>query len=323
MKENTYISLIHRSLDQQLNTADQKRLDNWLQESPENQTIYNEIRQVWAMSDQYEAKVQYDIDEEFGHVNRKIALHEKPRQSKSNLRKLVWYAASAAACFLLAMFVFNSQLDKPDFQYVANVDNDRIELPDGSKVTLAKGSEISYDKDWSKERALSFKGMAFFDIITNTNKPLKIDGADSDVTVLGTKFVYATGTGSKSYLDLYEGKVALQVGTQKDILQASTNTDSRQWANGTISNTKLHNDEYDWCNPSFTYVDKPLKTVARCISLWFDRPVIIDDAIKSCKVTGSFEQQSMEEMLTRISRLYGAEYIKKDNEDLIKGGSCK
>ena len=61
-------------------------------------------------------------------------------------------------------------------------------LPDGSRVVLASGSVISFtDRFGEKERRLSLKGEAFFDVVEN-GAPFHVDTYNARTTVLGTQF---------------------------------------------------------------------------------------------------------------------------------------
>ena len=60
-------------------------------------------------------------------------------------------------------------------------------LPDGSEVTLAEGSSISYNSIlWGFTRTTDLKGEGFFSV--KTGDQFTVETAHGDVTVLGTQF---------------------------------------------------------------------------------------------------------------------------------------
>ena len=62
-------------------------------------------------------------------------------------------------------------------------------LPDGSVVTINKGSSIAYASEFKgKSRALQLKGEAFFNVAPNKKKPFIISVNDVQITVVGTSF---------------------------------------------------------------------------------------------------------------------------------------
>jgi transmembrane sensor len=62
-------------------------------------------------------------------------------------------------------------------------------LPDGTSIWLNSGSRISYSKSFGAYgREVNLTGEAFFDVVSNPNKPFVIHTARIDIKVLGTRF---------------------------------------------------------------------------------------------------------------------------------------
>src|SRR5688500_8169129 len=104
---------------------------------------------------------------------------------KSAMRRRYWIAAAAITGFLVFLGItFFKQSDtqqlslvKPAkeiqplheiIRYNGSEKNELVFLPDGSKVTLAKGARISYNRLMNgKKRKVSLSGEAFFDVAQN------------------------------------------------------------------------------------------------------------------------------------------------------------
>lgn len=94
-----------------------------------------------------------------------------------------------------------------------------ITLPDGTKVTLNRNSTLTYNDNRESE----LTGEAYFEVAKDAAHPFVIHSGHLDVTVLGTKFNFRTGSESDtdaglSKLSLYEGSVSLDHASGTDRL---------------------------------------------------------------------------------------------------------
>jgi ferric-dicitrate binding protein FerR (iron transport regulator) len=71
---------------------------------------------------------------------------------------------------------------------LAQEDISTVDLPDGSRVYLNKGAEISYSKAFKNQRAVELKGEAFFDVMSDPQNPFTVHSGEMVVTVVGTSF---------------------------------------------------------------------------------------------------------------------------------------
>ncbi len=89
-----------------------------------------------------------------------------------------------------------------------------IDLPDGSRVTLEKGSKLYYAADFSSDdkakREVYLTGEAFFEIKKNAARPFYVYTSTVITKVLGTSFrVEAYPSASKATVTVKTGKVSV------------------------------------------------------------------------------------------------------------------
>ena len=94
-------------------------------------------------------------------------------------------AASVMAIIILAIFI-----NKPrPALFTAGSATENIKLKDNSQVTLFANTTLVVAPDFNKKnRTVTLRGDAFFDIAKNPQKPFVIHSGDVDVAVLGTSF---------------------------------------------------------------------------------------------------------------------------------------
>lgn len=112
------------------------------------------------------------------------------------LRQLPLWVRNIAAVLVFALFSFGiysayHMLKFPEtYVEVAGKRTIRtVVLPDGTKVTLNKSAQISWDSDFNKkDRKVSLVGEAFFDVKKIKQHPFILQSGNLATTVLGTAF---------------------------------------------------------------------------------------------------------------------------------------
>ena len=164
------------------------------------------------------------------------SLQEKMRRPDRKGRIIRWPGAVAlAACVsaVIVAFVFYSRPPvKESFSETAKavtgiheVSNDspsdrRVDLPDGSHVTLSPGSSLRYTDTFNdRDRRVKLSGRAFFEISHNGKKPFYVFASEVVTKVLGTSFsVEAYPDGMNITVSVKSGKVSVYPRRETDSL---------------------------------------------------------------------------------------------------------
>lgn len=183
------------------------------------------LAQVW--SDYEELGPRHDIN-----LDRKQAIRDhillvasrvaSEREDRPSLRPslhplLIFRIKSYAIAATIVLLVGLSFALSPSVQTfkapVGTATVNTVRLPDGSAVTLAPGSSISFTNEFGKNlRRVSLKGEAFFDVEKNTS-PFIVDTYNSRTTVLGTRFsirAWPTELDASTDVLVEEGNVSVQ-----------------------------------------------------------------------------------------------------------------
>ena len=148
-------------------------------------------------------------------------------QAKTSARVLPFYqrtsilAWAAAAVVLIAAFIgFYWISPGPVPQLIAESDStiQIISLEDGTEVTLRPYSQIYLISSDEDERTYTLEGEAFFDVVSDPNRPFSVSSGEGTVTVLGTKF-NLSNWGNKTSVFLEEGSVRFTAMDQQVVLE--------------------------------------------------------------------------------------------------------
>lgn len=172
------------------------------------------------------------------HIERKNILWDKieqnlerhhPKQTSTKLR-ILKYAAALILIFGAASGIwFYRQTTSLVQIATGNGESKSIRLPDGSNISLAPNSEISYHKDFVKneKREIWAKGEAKFNVThLNQNPRTVLKGErfivhldqEVNVEVLGTIFSVSSRQG-KSLVELLSGSVRVKQNQKQFLLQ--------------------------------------------------------------------------------------------------------
>ena len=149
-----------------------------------------------------------------------------------------------------------------------------VSLPDGSRVTLATGSELVYRRGLrGDDRRVTLTGQGYFDV-ERDGRPFVVETATARVEVLGTEFdVQAWPSATpETAVALVEGSVRLATPAGSVVLEPGQ---ASRTSGGPPTPPAATDVEAvaAWRDGAFSVVDAPLGSVAAALEARFGRPV--------------------------------------------------
>ena len=177
-----------------------------------------------------------------------------------------------------------------------------IILPDGTKVWLNAGSKLTYDKNFGEAiRNVNLTGEAYFDVVHNAEKPFVIHTSAMDIKVLGTEF------NVKSYPDESTTEASLIRGSIEVTLKDKRAEKIVMKPNEKLVVSNELKNDFKTLIPS----KKSLKPSDPIISLGHLNYFSLDSTILETSWVNNrliFEDESFEQVATRMSRWYGVDF---------------
>lgn len=196
-----------------------RRFDEWLSASSENESAWASTRtfsDVAALlsADRASREVSFAAGQQRTHVPPTAAspMHtsERPRlQPRKPGRRwaIPMMAMAAAAC--IALWAGPALLLHMRADHVTGTAEQReLDLPDGSRVTLAPASAIAIVDDRRGRHVRLLSGEAFFQVQPDSARPFRVTARDVEATVLGTSFDVRLGNDDVA-VSVEEGIVAV------------------------------------------------------------------------------------------------------------------
>lgn len=333
---NTYhITLINRYLAGEASEKEISELSAWLLESPEHKKLFAEHKKIndAVVQEMIESKV--DLDVEWDIIQKKM-MHQGGKSvsfvsEKKNPMRIIWRVAAGLVIlltvgFLLKMIIF----DNPSkIEVLASNDVLETTLPDGSNISLNKGSIIKYSKEFSGgTREVELNGEAHFEVTHNPEKPFIVSAGDLRVEVLGTKFYINTNApGGKVQVILIEGSVAAyykDTPEEKTILKPGEEADFMPSTKKITTTSQYEQYFMVWKTRSMKFENEKLDHVVYTISRAYNQKItLLNPDAGNCRLTVSFEGQTLESVLKVLESTLDLKVSKRGDEILVDGNGCK
>jgi transmembrane sensor len=201
-----------------------------------------------------------------------------------------------------------------------------IELEDGSKIWLNADSKIQYPEVFTgSTREVYLNGEAFFEITKNPTRPFIIHLANGTVRVLGTSFnIRAYDNEKVVETSVATGKVAFIPKKQKrtqtlDTFFITPNNKVRYTLEGEIVNVvpTTATEDKAWTEGRLIFKALTLEEIAVELERNFGKKVtFLDDVPKNYRLTGSFQNNSLDEIMYYLTQTKDF-YYKITNSELL------
>jgi len=312
-------------------------IEEWLKQSPDNQSVYDEYKQVWSYTAIDNSNSIIDVDKGWKELNRRIKVTESLSvdfiDNKQKTGKRFFYILTRVAAVLLIAFglfyIFNSiNNQKPEsVNYIADeIHQQPLQLEDGSKIYLNKGAKITYPETFaSNNRKIIFEGEALFEIAHNPDKPFIISSGDLEVEVLGTSFNLCTcPDGDEMILYLESGKVRfssvnVENGTvNEQLILKPGQKGIFNKTNGTVCRSEFENQNYlAWKTGILVFDKTPLNEVLSTIEQTYNIEIVSDKSYEGLSLTARFDNEAPKSIFESLHTIFGIDYSISDQTVLL------
>ncbi|PAU93025.1 hypothetical protein CK503_13970 [Aliifodinibius salipaludis] len=326
---------------------EQRKVEQWIDQSQENKRQFQELRRIWQLSGDAVSPqdMEWDVNQEWNRLDRQINKEKGASGSKNSDQKRYWSFRSSsihsgtqkfirvAAVFLVAGLIgllSYQSWDKPaqkDQEPIlrqistGNGQRANLTLADGTEVMLNADSELELPKEFASDvREVHLDGEAYFSVSKNEEKPFLVHSNQSTVRVLGTSFsIRSYPEDQKVQVVVEEGRVSFgqkkEGEGQKAILNRnelgtfdlSTSTLSTR----TVEDLELY---MSWRNGYLKFEESRLNDVAKALERRYDIRVFFEEpTLKTLLLTAYLKSRSLQNVLDVISTSLDIEYELKDN----------
>ena len=208
-----------------------------------------------------------------------------------------------------------------------------VKLPDGSTITLSKGSRISYSKRLTMDstRNVYLKGDGFFNVVKDKKHPFLVYTGALVTRVVGTSFKISS-QGADVSVAVKSGKVAVyrmqeSENDRKEDLLLTPNQKAVFSGNQNLISRKLVEApavlEGQEETLSFDYVETPVSKIFDSLEKAYGINIVYDaETFSDCSMTIPFREEPFFTKLDIICRTIQARYTVSGDDVVISGAGC-
>ena len=327
-------NVIARYLAGEADAADLVLLNDWRKLSAENEEEFSQTEKLYNAASSLRDVIPVDTDAAWLKLKKNISVQQEPGKviplkqttSRSNFIRIAASILIVAGLGMLAFFLTLPSEDK-----LAEIKSHAVirkeVLPDGSKVTLNKNTSLAYSTDhFSKKRIVKLKGEAFFDVVHDDSNPFLIEAADLKIEDVGTSFnVKAVENSGIAIISVVSGEVKVTTLTgQVFNLVAGEEVSYNVNTKIITKNETIEENISAYADRVFVFENAELKTVVKVLNDVYDvRMVLENEKLDSCRITVTFDNESINDIAIVIAETLGLEIKKSNDQIILSGNGCK
>jgi transmembrane sensor len=358
--ETYHSELISKYLAGEITEEETRVLKGWLQSDAENQKLFEEFRNTWLAIEYSKIDPALIINEEWGKLKVKIQVGQadgrtESQQSavssqdvkttrgktgfipldlfsntgKTSFSQWVMRIAAVFILFAIPAFLLFRYFDNST-KKVITAQNNMVDtsLPDGTFVSLNRGSTIEYPEHFSgNNREIKLTGEAYFSVKHDDKSKFVIANGNVRIEDIGTSFyvnthksagqmevVLTEGKAMVYFKDNPSGQVVISAGERADIGLAGNN----------IIKSINHDENYiAWKTKRFVFTNNTLIEVVTILNKGYHSDIRISgNNINNCRLTAIFDNQSLESVLNVIKSTLDVSIISNGSTFEISGRKC-
>ena len=246
---------------------------------------------------------KFDTQKAIDRFNEVHGIVQKPRR-----RILPWVSGMVAAAAAVVLCVFLFRGNEQQIQLMADAEIREFVLPDGSEVTLAPGSRLTYRE--KSPRKTQLEGKAFFEVARDEAVPFEITSDGAFVRVLGTKFMMDAGSSVKEVY-VTEGKVLFAKSSDSEgvILTKDMQASLSPEENVPVITMEPDVNSIAWQRGSFIFDKTPLKDVLETLSEHYKVSFAATDLDK--QLSGEFYAEDLDLIISLIESALDVHIVKR------------
>lgn len=302
-------------------------LETWKEQSESNRRYFEQLRLIFEKAATVTSVGEFDTDKAWEAVRRKLP-HARPVEVLESDRPYTYWRMAAGIILLIAAGVFTyqffSQTENVSVQLVSAGQTAADTLPDGSNVFLNRETRVDYTFDAKANRhTAKLSGEAYFNIEHQENKTFIVEAQGTFIKDIGTSF------NVKAYPDSHTIEVVVEEGevmfyTKSDsgvyVKAHGKGIYNRDTGKFTVAQPEANVTAYK--TKFFNFSDHSLATVVRSLNDVYSTQIEIDPRLKDCRLTVSFNNETIEEIAQVIAETLGLT-VSRDGEVIkLKGSGC-
>ena len=315
--------LITAKLNQTASPQQLEQLQRWIEAAPGNREEYGLYVKIWEESGFAFQLHSFDATTAWSKI-APLLEGEDSQGARVGLQKRMAIPfkqiAIAASLILLAGTGYYFWTRSSLTHALATHQHQSVTLPDGSVVTLRKGSSITYKPDFTQaERSVQLEGEAFFQVKQAAGRPFFVLTSKVQVKVTGTSFLVRSGNGREEVM-VTSGRVAVLNREKKNQVVLMAGQEAVLTGNR-LQQLRLTDSNYlAWQTGVLDFRNAPVSKVLEDLERYYAVPIKAagkdSTVMEKTTITVRFKNQPLEQVLDELVLITGLQ-TRREGEAVI------
>lgn len=315
-KEKIDIELLLGYLKGSGSDEDEIIIQQWLNNTDTEHELSEESFRFWDEINPDRNINDYNGDHILDRIHHNIMIEEGTFSSKTKPKiRFINYLTRIAAILTIPLLIaslllyfqnrsFNNAVSWAEIHAPYGTRTD-FSLPDGSTGHLNGGSSLRFPTKFDRNvRDVKLVGEAYFDVISNHEKPFIVSTESIDVKVTGTSFnIMAYADEPKTEVTLKNGKVEVfKKKNDKKISMGFLKPSESFTYNYLTDSCKIQSvktaERLSWIDGKLMFKYEPFEEVISRLNRWYNVNIVIkDESLNSYIYYGTFHNETLDEVL--------------------------
>jgi ferric-dicitrate binding protein FerR (iron transport regulator) len=324
MNKNRDINLA-RFLAGEMNVKEEIAFRRELESNPKQLSELKNMEKTWKYFDEIPPGRNGDSGKAWNKLHRRFAedgLLENTSELTRTRRILPALRVAASILVILAIgipalyfgVIRNNKSESLRSSY-AEKGIITVDLPDGSRVYLNEGAEIFYPPVFTREREVTLKGEAFFEVMSDPVNPFIVRSGNVVVSVLGTSFNVKQSNQSPN-VEVYvkTGKVRMFMENSGQFITLEPGEVGESESQNLTRSSQKDPNYIAWKTKDFKFVEAELMEVLQELEESYHVTIHTEQVdLHHMKITTSYSQQSIDAILETIGTAFGLTVSNKED----------
>lgn len=305
-----------------------RALEEWVQVSESNRRYLEEMKLIFETSRAVGLSSQaFNTDAAWERVRVQL---RKGRGRGAALRvdfKLYLRIAASVLVFLVVGYSAFRYFQLDHVQATELTSGQAIyadSLPEGTHVVLNRHTKLQYVFDERRNQLTAdLQGEAYFEIRNSRDKTFIVRAEETYIRDIGTVFnVEAHPDSSSIKVAVEEGEVMFYTAENEGVRVSTGRMGIYDKQRRTFRVADPEPNVTAYSTRIFTFTNSSLETIVKTLNAVYTTRLAIDDNLRTCRLTVSFENESIEEIALVIAETLGLGVSKSDHLITLKGPGC-
>jgi transmembrane sensor len=301
-------------------------LNTWKEQSESNRRYFDQLSLIFEKAATVATVAEFDTDEAWEKVRQKLLLKKRPAPILP--RDYTYWRIAAGIALFLAAGIFSYQFFQRQSSVTMHFLSDKATaadtLPDGSGVFLNRETRVDYVFDSKKNtHTARLSGEAYFNIQHDDEKTFIVEAQGTFIKDIGTSFnVKAYPDSATIEVVVEEGEVMFYTQTDSGVYLRANGKGIYNKKTGRFTVAQPEPNVAAYKTKFFSFNNHTLGTVVGTLNEVYSTQIEIDPKLNDCKLTVSFNNETIDEIAQIIAETLGLTVSKDDNVIKLKGSGC-